>query len=207
MSHIDDTAEIITDPTAIDCGCSGGCGRMPDEMVITGTAGCAPLCIHCYTRAVREDERRQSAATPPPGTVATLLAVVDAAAKKAEAVAEAREYEAQEPHSIGVAVGLREAARLITAALGAPTPLDRAAAEVCAVRLTGAPDATSDDIMGNILDLAFEARAGQMRNRFLIIGRLALAGAIVRGEEEQGEAEEERAEALACDASAAKEPG
>ena len=104
---------------------------------------------------------------------------------------------------------LRElvAARERVATLGTPTPLDLAVGEVCAVRLTGAPDATSDDIMGNILDLAFEARAGQMRNRFLIIGRLALAGAIVRGEEEQGEAEEERAEAIACDASATKEPG
>ncbi len=195
MSHIDDTAEIITDPTAIDCGCSGGCGRMPDEMVITGTAGCAPLCIHCYTRAVREDERRQSAATPPPGTVAALLAVVDAAAKKAEAVAEAREYEAQEPHSIGVAAGLREAARLITAALGIPTPLERAMAEVCALLPREYPDGATEatrTASSKAALAALDVEEGDIIGaRAQMVDAMAdLLGAL-----------------LACDAPATKEPG
>lgn len=113
-------------------------------------------------------------ATPPPGTVAALLLKVEEAANDS-----VRRLSRRSLENAMFADGLREAARLIIATLGAPSALDRAAAEVCAVRLTGAPDPTADDIMGNIVDLAAAAtRDGSTRNRFLVIGRLALAGAM-----------------------------
>ena len=92
----------------------------------------------------------------------------------------------------GKGEGLREAARLIAATLGAPTPLDRAVAEVVAVPDDGGPLADAFDRIGEVLDLVGDESTPEGTRRALAkVARVALAGM------------------LACDASpsATKEPG
>ena len=135
-------------------------------------------------------------ASPPPGTVAALLAKVEEARHVARSTAAsciagsvmAYRYDGERD-------AYEEAARLITATLGAPTPLDRAMAEVCALLPREYPDGATEatrTASSKAALAALDVEEGDIIGaRAQMVDAMAdLLGAL-----------------LACDAPATKEPG
>ena len=190
---LDDTAEIVSNVAARMIGCAAGCGseaRKPlPHLVATGAAGCAPLCIRCYTVAVREDERRRATATPTGHAVAALLARVKRAWDGAKNESETHPNRERATYCDGTAHGLKEAHRMIREVLGTTSPLDEVVAEVLALSPDDdsafAPEHSStayNEIRSLCVDLPDDGDgaddAAAARRDLLRIARVAIAGAL-----------------------------